>query len=110
MSDDNFARQFQSAAGDIVRMYSTCFTLMEIEMGSAPALALAPHYLGDVVAAAERLALSRLEQVSQPLQTADELWQPAVVGDHRRQLTIDDALTLLNSSPREDEANGGAPW
>lgn len=95
MSSDDFARQFQDAATEILRMYSTCYTLMEIEMGTAPAQLLAPHYLGDVVAAAERLALSRQgKEVVAP----EEPGHPAA----RRQLTIEEALAA--------EQAGAAPW
>lgn len=95
MSSDSFARQFQDAATEILRMYSTCYTLMEIEMGTAATQLLAPHYLGDVVAAAERLALSRQgEEVVAPEEPAP----PAA----RRQLTIEEALAA--------EQAGAAPW
>lgn len=98
MTDDTFARQFQSAATEIVRMYSTCYTLMEIELGSGPALALAPHYLGEVVAASERLALSRLQEEQQALADA-EFAEEQAAKQRRRQLTIEDAL-----------AGAGEPW
>ena len=99
MTDDTFARQFQSAATEIVRMYSTCYTLMEIELGSGPALALAPHYLGEVVAASERLALSRLQEEQQALAEAKLITEEQAAEQRRRQLTIEDAL-----------AGAGEPW
>ena len=99
MTDDTFARQFHSAATEIVRMYSTCYTLMEIELGSGPALALAPHYLGEVVAASERLALSRLQEEQQAAADARVLAEEKAADQRRRQLTIDEAL-----------AGAGEPW
>jgi hypothetical protein len=96
MTDDAFARQFQSAATEIVRMYSTAFTVMEIEMGSGPALALAPHFLGDVVAAAERMAITQLQTEAEAKALAEE---EQAVQQQRRQLTIEEAL-----------AGAGEPW
>lgn len=98
MSDDAFARQFQAAATEVIRLYSTAYTLMEIEMGSGPAQSLAPRYLGDIVASAERLAITRLnaEQIATVVEEEEQAMST------RTQLTIDDALAQL--------PNGGAPW
>jgi hypothetical protein len=89
MTDDAFARRFQAAATEVVRMYSTAFTVMEIEMGSGTALALAPHFLGDVVAAAERIAISELQAEAEAKALAEE---EQAAAQRRRQLTIEDAL------------------
>lgn len=101
MTDDAFARQFHAAAAEITRLYSTAYTMMEIELGSVGAERLAPHYLGDIVAAAERLAIERLNSERLEAAIAAEE-QAAAEPAARRQLTIDEALA--------EQAGGGTPW
>lgn len=122
---DEFANRFQRAATELVRMYSTAFTVMEIEMGSAVAHMLAPHYLGEIVEAAERVSCQEMRdeaEVKRAKEIAEtakqEGWdafapaelraglageaqasEEAAGEPSRRQLTIWEAL-----------ARGGEPW
>lgn len=122
---DEFANRFQRAATELVRMYSTAFTVMEIEMGSAVAHMLAPYYLGEIVEAAERVSCQEMrdeaevKRAKEIAETAkqegwdefvpaelraglpgdDQASEEAADGTSRRQLTNEEAL-----------ARGGEPW
>lgn len=104
ISDTEFQIVYQRTTAEIARMYGTAMQLMEIEMGTDLARLLAPHYLGDIVAAAERLAV---EELNRNLMTAltdegrftdGEGEDQELTAKRRVQLTIDDAL------------KGSEPW
>lgn len=75
--DPHWFDDYRRACSELSLLYATAFNCMEVELGEAAALALAPVLLPRVVAAAEQEAgfLAQQREQRRLQQLAEEQWQ-----------------------------------